>query len=105
MTEKFEIVGKRSVQLLSVGVILHNGERYVTDKETEEMKRAKKQGLIDYKSVVEPKVDKPAAPVVPEDKLREAAKDLGVKDHDKMPVAELKKLVETKVAGTTKVKG
>jgi hypothetical protein len=100
---KYEVVGKRNVQLLQSGVTIMTGEKVVVDSETEEMKRAKKQGLIDYVAVVEPKVE--SKPVIPESKLREAAKDLGVKDHATKPIVELKKLVETKVDGTPKKVG
>jgi len=50
---KYEIVGKRNVQLLQSGVTVMAGEKVVVDLETEEMKHAKRHGLIDYTEVVE----------------------------------------------------
>jgi len=103
LVERYEVLGKRNVQLLHSGVTILSGEKVVVEGETEEMKRAKKNGLIDYVAVVEPKVESKV--VIPESKLREAAKDLGVKDHATKPIVDLKKLVETKVDGTPKKVG
>jgi hypothetical protein len=109
---RYEITAKRNVQLLNSGKkILMSGESCIVDKETDEMKKAMRIGLIDYKEYVEPKEgDKPSVPSVEASKpdatdmkLRMAAKNLGIKDYLKLSAAELKKLVDQKRNGTPKV--
>lgn len=67
-TGKFKIVAKGNVQLLSLGVTLMSGQEHVVDKVTEEMVRAKKIGLIDYKDYKESKPPKKPATPMPEKK-------------------------------------